>query len=215
MVVYDTRKLSVPKSTSGGKPNNNNNAAILHVSEPRPKEIIETTLFGPGNGKHLICASQLFENDATSDLSIFDWTKSSKRSAEVDKDSLRFPAHTEAIYAMALSPDGKRLATGGSDAIIGLWDTDTMICTHTVTSRAKYIRTVSFSHDNRVLAHGTEEDGIALVSAKDGKAMGQVNIRGGAEQIAWHPTSYVVACAKLDTMGSPVAIAKLQLSASQ
>mmetsp|Transcript_9090 Transcript_9090/g.17340 ORF Transcript_9090/g.17340 Transcript_9090/m.17340 type:complete len:363 (+) Transcript_9090:90-1178(+) len=224
VVVYDTRKLSTSKLSTGGKTTSassteDSDPAILHVSEPRPKEIVETTLFGPGNGKHLICASQLFDNDTTSDLCVWDWTKTAKRTGEGNSaDELRFPAHTEAIYAMALSPDGKRLATGGSDSIVGLWDTDTMICTHTVTSRKKYIRAVSFSHDGHILAHGTEENDVELVNARNGKLIGQVSLghrRGGAEQIAWHPTLPLIACARLDTLGSPVAIAKLNLSAGQ
>jgi len=224
VVVYDTRKLSTSKLPAGGKITNasstdDSNPAILHVSEPRPKEIVETTLFGPGKGNHLICASQLFDNDTTSDLCVWDWTKTEKRTGEeTPTDELRFPAHTEAIYTMSLSPDGKRLATGGSDSIIGLWDTDTMVCTHTVTSRKKYIRAVAFSHDGHILAHGTEENDVELVNAKDGKLIGQVSLghrRGGAEQIAWHPTLSLIACARLDTLGAPVAIAKLNFSADQ
>ena len=224
VVVYDTRKLSTSKSasakaTSSSSNSSNSNPAILHVSEPRHKEIVETTLFGPGNGKHLICASQLFDNGTTSDLCIWDWTKTAKCSGEEKSvEGLRFPAHTEAIYAMALSPNGKRLATGGSDSIIGLWDTDTMVCTHTVTSRKKYIRAVAFSHDGHVLAHSTEENDIELVNASNGKPIGQVSLgvlRGGAEQVAWHPTLYLMACARLNTQSTPVAIAKLHLSAGQ
>ena len=224
VVVYDTRKLSTSKLLTGGKAagassSEDSNPAILHVSEPRPKEIVETTIFGPGNGKHLICASQLLDNDTTSDLCVWDWTKTTKRNGEGNSiEELRFPAHTEAIYAMALSPDGKRLATGGSDSIVGLWDTDTMVCTHTVTSRKKYIRAVAFSHDSQILAHGTEENDVELVNANNGQLIGQVSLghrRGGAEQIAWHPTLSLIACARLDTLGAPVAICKLNLSAGQ
>lgn len=218
VVVYDTRKLSTSKST-GGKSHSSNNSSILHVSEPRSKEVRESTLFGPGNGKHLISASQLFDNDTISDLCIWDWTKSAKHDGETEaSEELRFPAHTEAIYAMALSPDGKRLATGGSDSLIGLWDSDTMICTHTVTSRKKYIRAVAFSHDSKVLAHSSEENDVELVDATNGNLIGQVSLgnrRGGAEQIAWHPTLSLIACARLDTLGAPVAVAKLHLSAIQ
>ena len=224
VVVYDTRKLT--KGGSGSTKQQQAHPAVLHVSEPRPKEIVETTIFGPGNGKHLITASQLFDNDTTSDLCIWDWTKDEQRSSsdiEAKKTSeFRFPAHTEAIYTMALSPDGKRLTTGGADAIIGLWDTDTMVCTHTIARRVKYIRTVAFSHDGQILAHATEENDIELARASDGTPIGQVSLghrRGGAEHISWHPTiPNILACARMDMNvpnTAPVAIAKLNLSSSQ
>ena len=210
VVVYDTRKLA-PKGSKAA-------AAVLHVSEPRSKERIETTIFGPGSGRLLISASQLYDVDTTSDLCIWDWTKTEKREGS-DTDELRFPAHTDGIYTMALSPDGMRLATGGSDATVAFWDTETMVCTHTVDSRTKYIRAVAFSRDSKVLAHSTEEDHVALVNADDGSPIGQINLghrRGGAENMAWHPSSPILACARIDNPGSsshpPIAIAKLSYS---
>ena len=219
VVVYDTRKLTTTKG-AGKSSATAANPAVLHISEARSSEILETTIFGPGNGKHLISASQLYETDNTSELCIWDWTQSEKRSGN-PQDEFRVPAHSEAIYTMALSPDGTRLATGGADAIVGVWDTDTMICTHTIPRRTKYIRTVTFSNDGQILAHASEENDIELVQASNGKPVGQVNLghrRGGAESLAWHPTLPYLACARMDSQGSnvcPVAIAKLNLSNSQ
>src|SRR6185503_4480603 len=36
-----------------------------------------------------------------------------------------WPAHKDSIYALCLSPDGKRLATAGADKVIKLWDMST------------------------------------------------------------------------------------------
>lgn len=225
VVVYDTRKLGSSSgassragsgsSTSSSKANSN--PAVLHVSEPRHKERIEAAIFGPGNGKHLIAASQLYDSDTTSDLLVWDWTKGEKRDSG---NELRFSAHTEGIYTMALSPDGKRLATGGADAIVGLWDIDSMTMVNTVSRRIKFIRSVAFSHDGKVLAHSSEENDVELVNANNGDLIGQVSLgsrRGGADHIAWHPTYPILACARVDspmTTNSPVAIAKLSLSSS-
>lgn len=224
VVVYDTRKLTSSKASVGSNSKQQAHPAILHVSEPRSKEIIETAIFGPGNGKYLISASQLLDKDTTSDLCIWDWTKDEKRPGDTNDNAkaseLRFPAHMEAIYTMALSPNGKCLATGGADAIVGLWDTDTMVCTHTIRRRTKYIRAVAFSPDGHVVAHATEENDIELAAASNGQLIGSVSLghrRGGAEAIAFHPTQPLLACARMDMNmpnTSPVAIAKLNISGS-
>jgi THO complex subunit 3 len=180
--------------------------------------VVETAIFGPGGGAHLLAASQLYQEDTTSDISAWNWTSQTKRTAACLEEGRRFPAHTEGIYTMALSPDGRRMVTGGADAIVALWDTDTMVCTHTDPSRTKYIRSVVFSHDSQMVAHCTEENDVHVIQASDAKPVGQVSLgarRGGAEQIAWHPSSFVLACAKADSQtgtNSPIVIAKLSLT---
>jgi WD40 repeat protein len=81
---------------------------------------------------------------------------------------------------MQFSNDGKQLVTGGSDAIVGLWDCGStltlqqhghaaaaasMVCTTTITRRLKFIRSTAFSHDSQLLAIATEEDGIDVADA--------------------------------------------------
>jgi WD40 repeat protein len=232
VIVYDTRKLS---SVDVGT---KENPAVLHHFQPRPKEVIEVTIFGPGKGQYLIGASQLYETDKTSNISVWDWTKSANISSESVNLRAYFPAHVEGVYAMALSPDGSRLATGGADSIVGIWDTKEMICTHTVSkNRTKYIRAVEFSNDGLILAHASEEDDIELVDSVNGEIIGQVNLHhrtggesggrqsnlphGGAENLAWHPKQSLLACARVDTSApeeaSPplVTVAKLNLSKSR
>jgi WD40 repeat protein len=132
---------------------------------------------------------------------------------------------------MQFSHDGQQLVTGGSDAIVGLWDcgssnsssdsSSSMVCTTTITRRLKFIRGTAFSHDSQLLAIATEEDGIDVADAKTGALVGTVNMghrprSGGAEHVAWHPKEYVMACARTDTpMGpppAPVTVARLTIT---
>ena len=236
ITVYDTRKLTSVGSPKGTNP------AVLHVAEPSPKEVVEVTIFGPGKGNYLLRASQLYENDKTSTISVWDWTKTETMTADaMNTRGARFPAHVEGIYAMTLSPDGSRLATGGADAIVGLWDTKEMLCTHAVAkNRKKYIRAVEFSRDGKILCHSSEENEVELVDSSNGELVGRVNLvqprrrggsenvsrqpppgAGGAESLAWHPSQPLLACARVDSTQpddpSPplITVAKLNLTRGQ
>lgn len=95
-----------------------------------------------------------------------------------------YPAHAGPVYAMAFSnannkpnanntssvpgASGSFLATGGADAVVGLWNVATMTCDRTIgrpqSERTKLIRSLAVSPDNRVLAIATEENAVELVN---------------------------------------------------
>jgi WD40 repeat protein len=133
-----------------------------------------------------------------------------------------YPAHTGAIYACVFSPDGNHLATGGGDALVGLWDVDTMVCTSTITRCSTFIRSVSFSYDSQVVATSTEDDTVDIAMSDTGELVGKVSLSGGrnragggpagADEIAFHPKSYLLACARCDSVVyAPLTIVKLKL----
>ena len=103
-----------------------------------------------------------------------------------------YPAHAGPIYAIASSvrnahhprssssSSSPKIATGGSDAVVGIWDVSTMTCTSTIASRTKFIRALAFSHPNHhhdtsttttteplILAIATEEDAIELIDCSN------------------------------------------------
>jgi WD40 repeat protein len=106
-----------------------------------------------------------------------------------------------------------------------MWDSSTMICHSAIARQTKYIRSVAYSPDSRILASASE-DIIDLADAKDGSAVGQVSSSGqkgsrpvGAEEIAFHPTSsrephYLLACARSDGPLSPTPVSILKLVVS-
>jgi WD40 repeat protein len=94
-----------------------------------------------------------------------------------------------------------------------------MCCTHAMTRRVKFIRSVAFSPDSRLLAVGSEEDTVDLTDQATGEQVGSVNLsprRDGAEEIAFHPVQkYVLACARTDTGNvpkAPVTVARLTVA---
>ncbi|MDP4512185.1 WD40 repeat domain-containing protein, partial [Nonomuraea turcica] len=67
------------------------------------------------------------------------------------------PEHGKGITAVAFSPDGRTLATGGAEGVARLWDIRTGKTVRTLPEHGKGITAVAFSPDGRTLATGGAE----------------------------------------------------------
>ncbi|MCJ1311456.1 hypothetical protein MMC25_005127 [Agyrium rufum] len=70
-------------------------------------------------------------------------------------------AHTSSASCLALSPTGRYLATGGSDALVCLWDTTDWVCRRTLAGSTGAVRSVSFSFDGGYICGGSDDGGAA------------------------------------------------------
>ena len=74
--------------------------------------------------------------------------------------------HTDYVYSVAFSPDGKTLASGSWDATIRLWDVATGDTLNTLTGHTHWVNSVAFSPDGKTLASGgigtTEPSGCGM-----------------------------------------------------
>ena len=196
--LYDTRKLPSSSSSSA-------KTKALHTFSLSPSDV-EACIFSPSS-QYLVAATTT--TDGLGELTIWDWDKE-KSSKYI------YPAHMGPIYSLAFSADGTKLATGGSDAIVGLWDVDSMVCTNTIARCSKFTRSVAFSHDSIFVASSSEEDGIDLAMASTGELVGKVFLgrpKGGADEIAFHPKAHLLACARCaQNMGSSPAVTVAKLS---
>ncbi|MEQ9379757.1 MAG: protein kinase [Pirellulales bacterium] len=73
--------------------------------------------------------------------------------------------HTERVTGVAFSPDGRRLASGGDDNTIKLWDVETGEEVSTLTGHTAGVNSVAFSPDGRRLASGSSDSTIKLWDA--------------------------------------------------
>ncbi|MBI5772636.1 MAG: pre-peptidase C-terminal domain-containing protein, partial [Verrucomicrobia bacterium] len=71
-------------------------------------------------------------------------------------------AHPDALYALALSPDGKTLATGSYDQRIKLWDTATGKELRTLKGHNGAVFGLAFRPDGRVLASASADRTVKL-----------------------------------------------------
>lgn len=70
--------------------------------------------------------------------------------------------HTDALYALALSPDGQQLATGGYDQMIKLWDLITGKEITTIKGHNGSINALAYRPDGKVLASASADRTIKL-----------------------------------------------------
>lgn len=87
--------------------------------------------------------------------------------AERSQQTIR--AHEDMIFALAASPDGTRLVTGGRDGTLRVWDAASGECTARVEGAPDAaIYSVAFSSDGARIVTGSEDQTVRLWDAKSG-----------------------------------------------
>jgi len=84
------------------------------------------------------------------------------RDFAADKDLVRLTGHYARVTAVAVSADGRRIATGAADGLIRVWDAETFRPVVEVRGHAAAVRAVEVSADGRT-ALTTGADGTARV----------------------------------------------------
>ena len=82
---------------------------------------------------------------------------------------LSFKASPGRVYSLSVSPDGRRLATGGDDHTIKLWDTATGQEVRRFLGHTASVMSVAFSPDGKWLATGGDDCSVLLWDSATGQ----------------------------------------------
>jgi WD40 repeat protein len=111
------------------------------------------------------------------------------------RDTLK--GHTNHVWSVAFSPDGKTLASGSGDAKIKLWNMASGKNTATLNTYTDYLHSVAFSPDGKTLASGSA-DQVKLWSVASGKNTATLGHRDGVISVAFSPDGKTLASGSLD-----------------
>ncbi|WP_427156879.1 WD40 repeat domain-containing protein [Aliinostoc sp. HNIBRCY26] len=103
------------------------------------------------------------------------------------------------INTVAISPDGKTLATGIHDNAIKLWNVSDSKLIHTLTSRQGEVKAVAFSPDGKLLASGSQDGSVTLWNTVTGELISTFTAhREQVWSIAFNPNGKTLASGSQD-----------------
>lgn len=91
------------------------------------------------------------------------------------KQTKKLEGHTDSILAVALSPDGKTIATASKDDTAKLWNTaEEGAAKFTLAGHTKDVRDIVFSPDGKTVLTAGDDGAIRFWNASDGSAAGAI-----------------------------------------
>ena len=104
-----------------------------------------------------------------------------------------FKGHTDFIFGVAISPDGKYLATGSTDKTVRLWDLATGKTVHILSGHTADVGGVAFSPDGKYVASASRDNTARLWNVVTGQTIRVFSAPAGIDYVSFSPDGeYVV-----------------------
>jgi WD40 repeat protein len=112
--------------------------------------------------------------------------------------------HTAAVLAVCVTPDGRRVVTGGSDSTVRVWDLRTQACLHTMTGHHGPVGSVCVTPDGRhALSAGVHDTGVRQWDLSTGRCVRvpETHPAGGPGSMCLTPDGHLVTATRLRSQG--------------
>ena len=89
--------------------------------------------------------------------------------------------HTDCVYSIAVSPDGKYLASGSWDNTVIIWDAKSGQRLKSLEGHSNYVESVCWSPDGKYLASGSRDETVIIWDANSGQKL--KTLRGHSDAV--------------------------------
>ena len=96
--------------------------------------------------------------------------------------------HSECVYSVCWSPDGKWLASGSVDKNVKIWDAKSGQCVGTLEGHSEWVYSVCWSPDGKYLASGSADNTVIIWDANNGECIR--TLKGhlySVKSVSWSP----------------------------
>lgn len=160
----------------------------------------EATPQAPGDVEQLLAtllptAQQLFPNANRQLLGVVDDAYQLQVvDMQAGRVAYQITTHSDWIRSVSWSPDGRLVATGSDDKMVGIWDAKTGAQLHFLEGHTDWVRSVAFSPDGKILASASDDGMIRFWDPLSGAERGMTESIGNyVMEAVWSPDQRYIA----------------------